>query len=135
MSILGLLLSHWVCCSRTRTKGGSTMIGVAFNTRLKAVSPTAIIAAFLLFPRLGTSVPSLSFCNFSSSLRTGYTSIPRRISSPRMRKTLSAPADATAAKGTKRVSIVFVPGETRFKRGTIEPSPRATEQEAETAMM
>lgn len=50
--ILGLFFSHSVLCNRTRTKGGSTMIGVEFRTLLKAVSPTANVAAFLLFPRL-----------------------------------------------------------------------------------
>jgi len=59
--------------------------------------------------------------------------MPCRISSPRIKNTLSAPADATAAKGTRRVRTVFVFGESRFRRGTIAFRPRATEQEAETA--
>ena len=59
--------------------------------------------------------------------------MPWRISSPRIRNTLRAPADATAANGTKRVSVVFAVGERRLSRGTIALSPRATEQEAETA--
>ena len=109
------------------------MIGVAFKTRLTAVSATAIVAAFLLFPRLWTSLPLCSCCSFSSSLRTGYTSIPFRISSPRIKKTFSAPAEATAANGTKRVRIVFVAGDTLLKRGTIPFKPSATEHEAETA--
>jgi len=50
-----------------------------------------------------------------------------------MRKTFNAPADATAAKGTKRVSSVFVVGERRLRRGTRALRPSATEQEAETA--
>lgn len=109
------------------------MIGVEFSTLLSAVSPTAIVAAFLLFPRLCTSDPSFSFCAFSSSLRVGKMSIPCRISSPRMRNTLSAPADATAANGTRRVKTVFVFGESPFRRGTMAFKPTATEQEAETA--
>ncbi len=131
--ILGLWLSHFVCCNRTRTNGGSTIIGVELSTRLSAVSPTASVAAFLLFPRLCTCDPSFSFCAFSSSLRVGKTSIPCRISSPRIRKTLRAPADATAANGTNRVRVVFAVGERRLSRGTIALSPSATEQEAETA--
>ena len=131
--ILGLCLSHCVRCNRTRIRGGSTMIGVELSTLLRAVSPTAIVAAFLLFPRLCTCDPSFSFCAFSSSLRVGKTSMPCRISSPRMRKTLRAPADATAAKGTNRVRVVFAVGERCFSLGTIALSPSATEQEAETA--
>ena len=50
-----------------------------------------------------------------------------------MRKTLSAPADDTAAKGTKRVSVSFATGERRFRRDTRALRPRATVQEAETA--
>ena len=60
-------------------------------------------------------------------------SIPCRISSPRIRKTLRAPADATAANGTSRVRVVLATGERRLRRGTIALSPRATEHEAETA--
>ena len=129
----GLCLSHSVCCSRTRTKGGSTIIGVELSTLLRAVSPTAIVAAFLLFPRLCTCDPSFSFCIFSSSLKVGKTSIPCRISSPRIKKTLRAPADATAANGTNRVRVVFAVGDRRLSRGTIALSPSATEHEAETA--
>ena len=132
-TILGLLLSHCARCNRTKAKAGMAITGVEFSTLLKAVSPTASVAAFLLFPRLGTVVPSFSFCDFSSSLSTGYTSIPCRISSLRIKKTLSAPAEATAAKGTSRVRTVLAPGETCFNRGTIALSPRATEQDAETA--
>lgn len=136
--ILGLRFSHSVCCNRTRIKGGSTMIGVELSTLLSAVSPTASVAAFLLFPRLCTCDPSFSFCAFSfcafsSSLRVGKTSIPCRISSPRMRNTLRAPADATAANGTNRVRVIFAVGERRLSRGTTALSPSATEQEAETA--
>lgn len=109
------------------------MIGVALNTLLKAVSPTANVAAFLLLPKLATSVPSFSFIALSSSLSTGYTSIPRLISSPRIRNTLSAPAEATAAKGTSRVRTVLVPGDILLKRGTTALRPRATVQEADTA--
>lgn len=132
-TILGLAFNHWVCCSRTKIKGGSTIIGVAFRTLLRAVSPTAKTPAFLLLPKLGTLVPFFSFSAFSSSVRTGYMSIPCRISSPRIRNTFRAPAKATAVKGTKRVSTVLAPGESHFKRGTVAFSPRATEQEAETA--
>lgn len=131
--ILGLCLSHSVCCRRTRIKGGRTIIGVELSTRLNAVSPTANVAAFLLFPRLGACDPCFSFCAFSSSLKVGKTSIPCRISSPRIRNTLRAPADATAAKGTNRVRVVLATGDRRLSRGTIALSPRATEQEAETA--
>ena len=109
------------------------MIGVEFSTRLSAVSPTANVAAFLLLPRLGISEPLFSLCVFSSSLNVGYMSIPWRISSPRIRNTLRAPADATAAKGTSRVRTFFAPGDRRFSRGTVAFKPRATEQEAETA--
>ena len=108
-------------------------MGVELSTLLRAVSPTAIVAAFLLFPRLCTCNPFFSFCAFSSSLRVGKTSIPCRISSPRIRNTLRAPADATAAKGTSRVRVVFAAGERRLRRGTIALRPRATVQEAETA--
>ena len=131
--ILGRCLNHSVCCRRTRINGGSTIIGVELSTRLNAVSPTASVAAFLLFPRLCNSDPSFSFCAFSSSLKVGKTSIPCRISSPRIRKTLRAPADATAANGTNRVRVVLATGERRLSRGTIALRPRATEQEAETA--
>jgi hypothetical protein len=43
--------------------------------------------------------------------------MPRRIYSPRMRKKFSAPADATAAKGTRRPSIMRAFEERRFRRG------------------
>ncbi len=109
------------------------MIGVEFNTLLSAVSPTANVAAFLLFPRLCTSDPSLSFCAFSSPLSVGKMSIPCLISSPRIKNTLRAPADATAANGTRRVKTIFAFGESRLRRGTIAFKPKATEQEAETA--
>ena len=109
------------------------MIGVEFSTLLNAVSPTANVAAFLLFPRLWISDPSVSFCAFSSSLKVGKMSIPCLISSPRIRKTLRAPADATAANGTSRVNMVFAPGESLFNLGTTALRPRATEHEAETA--
>lgn len=132
-TILGLLFNHRVSCNRTKIKGGNTMIGVELSTLLNAVSPTANVAAFLLFPRLCTSDPSFSLCAFSSSLSVGKILMPCLISSPRIRNTLSAPADATAANGTRRVKTVFVAGETRFRRGTTAFRPRATEQEAETA--
>lgn len=131
--IFGLRFSHSVCCNRTKIKGGSTMMGVELSTLLRAVSPTASVAAFLLLPRLRTCEPSFSFCAFSSSLKVGKTSIPWRISSPRIRNTLRAPAEATAAKGTSRVKVVFAVGDRRLRRGTIALRPRATEQEAETA--
>ena len=131
--ILGLRFSHSVCCNRTRTRGGSTIIGVELSTLLSAVSPTASVAAFLLFPRLCTWDPSFSFCAFSSSLKVGKTSIPCRISSPRIRNTLRAPAEATAANGTNRVRVVLAVGDRRLRRGTIALRPSATEQEAETA--
>ena len=129
----GLLISHSVLCNLTNTNAGTAITGVEFNTRLNAVSPTASVAAFLLFPRLCTSFPLPSLCIFSSSLNTGYTSIPFRISSPRIKKTFNAPADATAANGTRRVKTVLVPGESRLRRGTSALRPRATEHEAETA--
>jgi hypothetical protein len=50
-----------------------------------------------------------------------------------MRKTLSTPALATAAKGTRRVSTVRVVGLRDLRRGTRALRPSATEQEAETA--
>lgn len=108
-------------------------MGVAFSTRLSAVSETAMVAAFLLLPRLSISLPSFANAAFCVSVRDGKTSMPFLISSPRIRKTFSAPAEATAAKGTRRVRIVLVPGEIFFRRGTRELRPRAMEQEAETA--
>jgi len=59
--------------------------------------------------------------------------MPRRISSPLIKKTLRAPALATAANGISRDRINFVPGDIRFKRGTTALSPSATEQDAPTA--
>ena len=50
-----------------------------------------------------------------------------------MRKTLSAPALATAAKGTRRPRVVRAAGESRFRRGISAFNPRATLQEAPTA--
>jgi hypothetical protein len=50
----------------------------------------------------------------------------QQISSPRMRKTFSAPADATAAKGTRRPSIMRAFAERRFRRGMIAFRPSAT---------
>jgi hypothetical protein len=69
----------------------------------------------------------------SEAERTGYTSMPCLISSPRIKNTFKAPALATAANGMSLVRIVFVAGLTRFKRGTRALRPRATEQEAPTA--
>ena len=108
-------------------------MGVALRTLLNAVSATAMVAAFLLLPKLSMSLPSFAICCFWASFRDGNTSMPFLISSPRMRKTLRAPADATAAKGTSRVRTVRVPGDMRLMRGTSEFRARATEQEAETA--
>jgi len=51
-----------------------------------------------------------------------------------MRKTLTTPADATAAKGTSRVKIILVEGLTLFNLGTIAFRPSATPQDAATAM-
>ena len=110
------------------------MIGVALNTLDRAVSPTASVAAFLLRPRLGVESFDFSFSVFSEALRTGKTSIPFRISSLRMRKTLRAPALATAAKGTSRVRIVRVEGERDLRRGTRLLRLRATVHEALTAI-
>ena len=59
--------------------------------------------------------------------------MPFLISSPRMRKTFSAPALATAAKGTSLPRIIRVPGLMPFNLGTSAFRPSATEQEAETA--
>jgi hypothetical protein len=50
-----------------------------------------------------------------------------------MRNTLSAPAVATAANGTRRPAITFALGERLFKRGTSALSPTATPQDALTA--
>lgn len=108
-------------------------MGVAFSTLLKAVSVTAMVAAFLLLPRLSKAFSSFSCSAVWDRLRYGKTSMPRLISSPRMRKTFNAPAEATAAKGTRRVRIVLVAGERRLSRGMRAFRPRATEQDAETA--
>ena len=59
--------------------------------------------------------------------------MPRLISSPRIKKTFSAPADATAAQGTSRVMISRALGDNRFSRGTSEFSPTATVHDALTA--
>lgn len=134
VTIRGLCLSQSVFCNLTRTKGGRTMIGVAFSTRLIAVSPTASVAAFLLRPSdLYSSSPLSTFC-FSSSVKTGKTSMPWRISSPRIRNTLSTPALATAAKGTRRLATIFALGERLFSRGTRALRPNATPHEAVTAV-
>lgn len=108
------------------------MIGVAFNTLLRAVSPTANFAATLLFPRLFTPPSPASTLRFSSSLSMGNTSMPLRISSPRIRNTFKALALATAANGTSRPRIVRAAGERRLSRGTSAFNPNATLQEALT---
>ena len=111
-------------------------MGELFRTLLRAVSETASVAAFLLFPRDGiddSDLPSSASLALSDSERTGYTSIPCLISSPRIKKTFSAPALATAAKGTSLERMIFVAGVTFFNRGTRALSPKATEQEAPTA--
>ena len=59
--------------------------------------------------------------------------MPFLISSPRIKNTFSAPALATATKGTKRPRTIFVLGDNPFIRGTRALRPRATLQEAETA--
>ena len=59
--------------------------------------------------------------------------MPRRISSPRIKKTFNAPAVATAANGTRRPNTVRVVGDILFNRGTNAFRPRATEHDAETA--
>lgn len=110
------------------------MMGDELSTRLMAVSPTARVAAFLLLPSdLSSSSPFSTFC-FSSSVRTGKTSMPCRISSPRMRNTLSIPALATAAKGTKRPATIFALGERLLSRGTSALRPSATPHDAVTAV-
>jgi len=133
MVILGRCFSHSVRCNRTRTSGGRTMMGVAFNTRLRAVSPTASFAAVLLLPKDFVSNSPASILRFSSSVWTGYTSIPFRISSPRIRNTFNAPALATAAKGTSRPRVNRAEGESDFSRGTSAFRPSATPHEALTA--
>lgn len=52
-------------------RGSIAITGVAFSTLLRAVSPTARVAAFLLLPRLATSWPVFSLAAFSSSVCTG----------------------------------------------------------------
>lgn len=59
--------------------------------------------------------------------------MPRLISSPRIKNTFKAPADATAAKGTNLEKTSRAFGDRRVNRGTREFSPNATEHEAETA--
>ena len=109
------------------------MIGVALSTRLSAVSPTASVAAFLLLPNgLTSRSPASTLCR-SASDSAGYTSMPCLISSPRIRNTLSAPAVATAAKGTNRPAITFALGERLLRRGTSALRPSATPQDALTA--
>ena len=51
----GFRFSHSIFCNCTSATAGMTITGELFKTRLKAVSLTARVAAFLLFPRLGTS--------------------------------------------------------------------------------
>ena len=133
---LGFFFSHSCFCNRTKIRGGMTMIGELFNTLLRAVSETARVAAFLLLPKDGTEdsdLPSSASLALSDSERTWYTSIPCLISSPRIKKTFSAPALATAAKGTNLDRTIFVAGLTLFNRGTRALSPNATEHEAPTA--
>lgn len=110
------------------------MIGVAFNTLEIAVSPTARVAAFLLLPN-GSSgwLASSRFC-FVASDSLGKTLMPCLISSPRIKKTLSTPALATATKGTSLPSVVRAAGLNRLRRGTIEFKPTATPQLAPTAV-
>lgn len=56
----GLDINQRFCCSLTKIRAGRTITGVELSTLLTAVSPTAIVAAFRLFPRLSTlSLPSL----------------------------------------------------------------------------
>lgn len=112
------------------------MQGALFRTLLTAVSETARVAAFLLLPKDATEDSDLfsaASLALSSSESTGYTSMPCLISSPRIKKTFNAPALATAAKGTSRVKMAFVPGLTRFSLGTRALRPSATEQDAPTA--
>ena len=71
ITILGLCRSHCVLCNLNKPSAGNTMIGVAFNTLLIAVSPTAIVAAFLLLPRLSNLPFFRSSAIFCVSSRTG----------------------------------------------------------------
>ena len=50
-----------------------------------------------------------------------------------MRKTLTIPAETTAAKGMRRVRTVRVVGCKFFRRGTSEFRPSAMEQETDVA--
>src|SRR5690348_13061405 len=59
--------------------------------------------------------------------------MPCLISSPRMRKTLSAPAVATAANGTRRPAMSLALGDKLLRRGTRALRPTATPQDALTA--
>jgi hypothetical protein len=119
-TILGRLFNQFVCCNLYNKSGGIAITGVAFNARDAAVSETANNPAFLELPRI---VPSSSL-----------TCIPWYISSTRMRKTLTTPAETTAAKGTRRVRIVRVTGLRLRRRGTRELRPKAMEQETVVAM-
>ncbi len=132
-TIRGRAFSQSVFWSRTSINGGRTMMGVALKTRDAAVSATASVAAFFDLPTLSTSLPDFSRSAIWDAVWEGKISIPLRISSPRMRKTLRAVALATAAKGTRRVRIVRVLGEMFLRRGTTALRPRATPQDALTA--
>jgi hypothetical protein len=71
---LGFFFSHSCFCSRTSIKGGITIIGELFKTLLRAVSETASVAAFLLFPKEATEdsdFPSSASLALSDSERTG----------------------------------------------------------------
>jgi len=141
----GLRFSRSNRCSRSSTSGGMTMIGVALSTRLTAVSPTASIAALLLLPRLSAGPSALPASSSPRGWRSGKTSMPAAISPPRIRPTLTMPAETTAAKGTRRPSTIFRPGLTprpaffpsttsaTRRRATARPRPTATPQLADTA--
>lgn len=106
------------------------MIGVEFMTRENAVSLTANVAAFRDFPRLlGSPLLSSLLCSASA----GKMSMPCLISSPLMRKTFKAPADATAAKGISLLNVVLAVGLSRFNLGTTAFKPNATPHDADTA--
>lgn len=126
---LGLLFNHCVFCNLNSASAGITIIGEEFITLDAAVSPTAIVAAFLDFPSDASDRPA----SLSSSVSTGWTSIPLLISSPLMRHTFNTPADATAANGTNLPSKIRVLGETPLRRGTKALRPTATEEAAPTA--
>ena len=71
---LGFLLSHSCFWSRTRIRGGMTMMGELFKTLLRAVSDTARVAAFLLLPKDATEdsdFPSSASLALAESDRTG----------------------------------------------------------------